>query len=417
MDSKQIFTQRFWIALFNLLLAASVGTVLRYVFIHSIAIVDDFRSVLHAHSHVAMMGWGFMALFGCLLYSFSPETSGKKIYHVLFWMCEVFILILLVNFWVNGYDVTSIVLLTVYIAATFVFSIHLFRDVRRQRSVNDKLSIHLLWVSLFFLCLSAIGILGMAPTMIFMKGSLKVVFYYLTVQFYMHFQYSGWFIFACLALFFRMKKNETVIRENKNSIWIVYLFAFTTAVTFCFDIFWALPDYPVFLNLSVAAAIIQLIATVTLLVINKSLVKAIWGGLRYGVKILFMISFISLLIKEVIQVIIIYPGMAQTVFILRSYVIAYLHLIFLGITTVFLLGYAWQNGVLIIQSVFARFAVVLIISCIFLIELALGIMGSLSWAGKSNPSYMYILIFAFSLSIVMGIAILFLLRRKNKIHQ
>lgn len=106
--------------------------------------------------------------------------------------------------------------------------------------------------------------------------------------------------------------------------------------------------------------------------------------------------------------------MAQTVFILRSYVIAYLHLVFLGITTVFLLGYAWQYGALVIRSAFAIFSVVLVVSCIFLIELMLGIMGSLSWAGKYNPPVMYVLIFAFSLSVVIGIAILLLLNRKRQ---
>ncbi len=417
MDNKQTFVKRFYVALFNLLLAASVGTILRYVFIHPLKIVDDFRYVLHAHSHVAMMGWGFMALFGCLLYSFSPETSGKKIYHILFWTCEVIILILLVNFWVNGYDVTSIVLSTGYIVITFIFSIRLFRDIRRKENVKNKLSIHLLCISLFFLCLSAIGIMGMAPTMMFMQGSLKILFYYLTVQFYMHFQYNGWFIFACLALFFTMKKNDAAVIEHKNSLMVVYLFAFSTVVAFCFDVFWAFPHYPVFLNLSVVVAVIQLIMTVTLFVINKDLVKAIWGGLRYGVKILFLISFIALMLKELIQIIIIYPGMAQTVFVLRSYVIAYLHLIFLGITTVFLLGYAWQNGALVIQSTFTKFAIILIISCIFLIELALAIMGTLSWAGKYNPPYMYVFIFAFSLSIVIGIIILLLLNRKKRINE
>lgn len=414
MDSKRIFITRFYVALFNFLLAALVGTILRYVFIHSVIIVEDFRDVLHAHSHIAMIGWAFMALFSCLLYSFSPETSGRRIYHILFWMSEAIILVLLVNFWINGYDITSIVLLTIYIAITFVFSIRFFLDMRRQKKVKNKLSLHLFLISLFFLCLSAIGILGMAPTMIFLKGSLKIILYYLTVQFYMHFQYNGWFIFACLALLFSMKKHEETVTENRNSLWVVYLLAFSTAITFCFDIFWAVPDYPVFLYISVVAAVIQLVMTVILVVINKSLINTIWRELKHGVKVLFLISFISLLLKELIQVIIIYPGMAQTVFILRSYVIAYLHLVFLGITTVFLLGYAWQYGALVIRSAFAIFSVVLVVSCIFLIELMLGIMGSLSWAGKYNPPVMYVLIFAFSLSVVIGIAILLLLNRKRQ---
>lgn len=79
--------------------------------------------------------------------------------------------------------------------------------------------------------------------------------------------------------------------------------------------------------------------------------------------------------------------MAHASFVLRNYVIAYLHLTFLGVTTIFLLGYAWQNNALLIQSKAAKIVIGIIVCSVFSIELLLSIMGSLSWAGISSGKY------------------------------
>jgi len=412
MNSEKIFRIRFHTALFNFLLIALIGTTLRYVFIHEIKIVPNFTNVMHAHSHAAMLGWIFMALYSCLLYAFLPEVASKKIYNILFWCNQIAMLGMIISFWQGGYTIPSIIFLTIHVFITYFFTILVFKDVR-GKTFSNLLTKHLLYIGLFFLVFSSVGVWSLIPVSILLQSSMKVLFTYLSVQFYLHFQYNGWFIFGCLALFFSMK-NVPAATINRKSVSIVYMLALCTIVTYSFDIFWGFQHYKIYLNISVVVAGIQLILTVRLFAINSAFTKGIMGELKPGVKALFIVSFCSLLLKELIQVIIIYPGMAQTVFILRNYIVAYLHLIFLGVTTTFLLGYTWQKGVLVIQSVVARFSIALIVSCIFIIELLLAIMGSLSWAGKSNPPIFYALVFAFSLSIVTGILILFVINRIRK---
>ena len=406
---ESVFRKRFLIALFNFLIVAAVGTLLRFVFVHEVEIVAEYKNVLHAHSHVAIMGWVFMALFGSLLFAFTPDASNRKLYHVLFWINQINCLVLIVNFWIHGYDIVSIVLSSIYILITYIFSVNILKDLKNSNA--SGIAKMLLKFCLFFLLISTIGILALGPVLMTLHGTEKVIWYYLLVQFYIHFQYNGWFIFGCLALFFSFYKNNST--ENKVVLYPVYGIAFATITTYCLSIFWGFPAYHIFLNISVASGFVQLFFTIQLFRLNKNIVKEIFYKLKSGVKALFIISFSALIIKQLLQVIIIYPEMAHASFVLRNYVIAYLHLTFLGVTTIFLLGYAWQNNALLIQSKVAKIVIGIIVCSVFSIELLLSIMGSLSWAGISSGAIFYQLVFAFSLAIVLCLLII-LVKNLNK---
>ncbi len=407
---ENVFRKRFLVALFNFLVIASIGTLLRYVFIHEVKIVGDYKHVLHAHSHIAMMGWVFMALFASLLFAFTPQTSNRKLYHILFWINQVNCMVLIVNFWIHGYDFVSIILSTIYVVITYVFAINIFRDMKNV--LINPIAKRLVQFALFFLFLSTIGLWAIGPVLTNLHGSQKVIWYYLLVQFYIHFQYNGWFIFSCLALFFSLSKNNSV--ENKFHITPVYWMVASALTTYCLSIFWGFPDYHIFLNISLAAAFFQLYFTIQLFRKNKNVVKEIFSELKSGVKILFIISFSALIVKQLLQVIIIYPEMAHASFVLRNYVIAYLHLTFLGVTTVFILGYAWQKNALVIQSVFSKIIISTIVISIFAIELLLSIMGSLSWAGRQTVPLFYQLVFIFSFAIVLSLLIVLIVNSRKK---
>lgn len=406
---ESVFRKRFLIALFNFLIVAAIGTLLRFVFVHEVEIVAEYKNVLHAHSHVAIMGWVFMALFGSLLFAFTPDASNRKLYHVLFWINQINCLVLIVNFWIHGYDIVSIILSSIYILITYIFSVNILKDLKNSNA--SGIAKMLLKFCLFFLLISTIGILALGPVLMTLHGTEKVIWYYLLVQFYIHFQYNGWFIFGCLALFFSFYKNNST--ENKVVLYPVYGIAFATITTYCLSIFWGFPAYHIFLNISVASGFVQLFFTIQLFRLNKNIVKEIFYKLKSGVKALFIISFSALIIKQLLQVIIIYPEMAHASFVLRNYVIAYLHLTFLGVTTIFLLGYAWQNNALLIQSKVAKIVIGIIVCSVFSIELLLSIMGSLSWAGISSGAIFYKLVFAFSLAIVLCLLII-LVKNLNK---
>ena len=53
----------FWVALLNFVLAAVAGILLRYAFVQELEWMQ-YRHFQHAHSHVAMLGWIFLGIWG-----------------------------------------------------------------------------------------------------------------------------------------------------------------------------------------------------------------------------------------------------------------------------------------------------------------------------------------------------------------
>ena len=71
-------------ALLFLFIAASIGALLRWAFVAEVKGME-FRHYLHAHSHLAMLGWVFLMLYAFLIHSFLTENQqSKKIYKTLF---------------------------------------------------------------------------------------------------------------------------------------------------------------------------------------------------------------------------------------------------------------------------------------------------------------------------------------------
>ncbi|MEP1487770.1 MAG: hypothetical protein ABJK28_05040 [Algibacter sp.] len=76
--------------LVNFLIAALIGVVLRYAFIGTINF--NYRFLIHAHSHVAMLGWVYLMLFVLIVHYFVPEK--KPIYNKLFWLTQFAVVVL-----------------------------------------------------------------------------------------------------------------------------------------------------------------------------------------------------------------------------------------------------------------------------------------------------------------------------------
>ena len=65
------------ISLFNLLIVASIGLVLRYKILYSLPFVDQ-KHLLHGHSHFAFAGWIAHTLMVLLIAFLSKQPSKCK---------------------------------------------------------------------------------------------------------------------------------------------------------------------------------------------------------------------------------------------------------------------------------------------------------------------------------------------------
>ena len=124
------------ISLFNLLLVASIGVVLRYKILYSLPFVDQ-KQLLHGHSHFAFAGWiahTLMVLFVAYLSRYRQRDEFKKYKYVLI-INLISAYGMLLSFPVQGYGLVSISFSTLSVF-TFYFIFNFFDKKASIRSFS-----------------------------------------------------------------------------------------------------------------------------------------------------------------------------------------------------------------------------------------------------------------------------------------
>ena len=96
------------IALINFFIAACMGALLRFAFVEEITWIN-FRSLMHGHSHVAMLGWLFIGLFALIGHKFlTPLSASSSAILKGLIIIEVSIIGMAISFPIFGYAAPSI---------------------------------------------------------------------------------------------------------------------------------------------------------------------------------------------------------------------------------------------------------------------------------------------------------------------
>ena len=343
------------ISFFNLLLVAFLGFVLRYKIVYSLPFIDQ-KHLLHAHSHFAFSGWITQALMALMIAMLSKQKQADLFpkYRWLLYANLFTAYGMLFSFPFQGYGFFSISFSTLSIFTSWIFAFVYWKDLNRIRV--QSASGQWFKAALFFNAISALGAFGLA----FMMAN-KIIhqnWYLIAIYFFLHFQYNGWFFFACMGLF--VAKLSNLFPEDKKLKRIFWLFAGACLPAFFLSVLW-LPIPGWLYIIIVISAVAQLFGWLWLLqVINKNKFK-ISAALSVQSKWLLVLSGLALSIKLVLQVGSTIPSISTLAFGYRPIVIAYLHLILLGVITLFLLGYLtaekllpdntkMRNGILIFSS-------------------------------------------------------------------
>ncbi|MAT53740.1 MAG: hypothetical protein CMN32_04620 [Saprospirales bacterium] len=158
----------------------------------------SFEKIRHAHSHLGFLGWLFSAYILVLLRLFLPkEKAWSRDKQQLFYAALVTAVLMFPAFWLWGYKAPAIALLTLHSLLAWVLLVKIWR----QASVPGKPSGWFLKAAIFFFFLSSLGPFAIPFIQVFGDGSPVSV--RLAVHFYLHFQYSGWFVFGFLAMLYR----------------------------------------------------------------------------------------------------------------------------------------------------------------------------------------------------------------------
>jgi hypothetical protein len=334
----------FRVSVFNLLLVAFLGVVMRYKIAFSLPFINQ-KYLLNAHSHFAFDGWITQALmtFIAIYISEHKQSFALKKYNWLLLANLITAYGMLFSFPFEGYATISIIFSTLSIFVSYAFAIVVWRDLNRM----SPITITHYWIkaALIFSVLSSIG----PYTLAYMMATKHIYenTYLASIYFYLHFQYNGWFFFTCMSLL-ASKLNSTVLSLTKQKT-IFYLFVFACIPTYFLSALW-LPIPAWLYIIIVIAAFAQIIGGI--LFFKPLLAKhtTFFSQTGKAIKYLFCLSAIALSIKLLLQLGSTIPALSTWSFGFRPIVIGYLHLVFLGIFSIFILAYGLYNQYFVLDK-------------------------------------------------------------------
>ncbi|MEO5593583.1 MAG: hypothetical protein ABIR15_07645 [Chitinophagaceae bacterium] len=347
------------ISFFNLLLVAFLGIILRYKIAFSLPFVDQ-KYLLHGHSHFAFAGWVTQALM-TLLVAYLRDQGMKNIfkkYNFLLYANLLTAYGMLVTFTIQGYGPFSIGFSTLSIIVSCVFAVQYWKDLNKQGTTSVSHS----WfkAAVVFNAASSIGVFGLAFMMVAKNNHPAI--YLASIYFYLHFQYNGWFFFACMGLLCTQLIKYGV---NATKLKMVYrLFMLACVPAYLLSTIWLpLPTWVYILI--VIAVFMQLGGWLILL----QSIKPIHGIIKKTIPLIalriILLSAIALSVKLCLQMGSVIPSLSKLTFGFRPIVIGYLHLVLLGIITLFIIGYILAVNYISISKVTAAGLIIFVLGIIF----------------------------------------------------
>ncbi|MCB9284197.1 MAG: hypothetical protein H6563_09010 [Lewinellaceae bacterium] len=388
------------IALLNFFLAACLGVLMRYAFLEELEWMH-FRNIMHAHSHVAMLGWLYLALYALLIGMFlKPEQQADPFYNRLFWATEVSVIGMLVVFPFYGYTGPSGPISFLHVLFSWLFIWRFWRDLGRNGSRG--FSAKLVRSAFVFMLLSAVGIFAL---MVYAMGHLKHgSLFYMAVQFFLHFQFNGWFLFALLGLFFKMAEDQGIAFDPKRQNTFYGLLVLSCLLTYALAVAWSQPHIEVFAVNSVGV-LLQLGALAAFYSLIWPHRKAILAPMDGWMKALLLIALVCLSTKILIQTAVAIPFIAKAAYTIRNYVIGFFHLILLGMATSFVWGFSIREKMLTDRTLLAKLGLVSWVVGFLGSELILFLQGTLFWGAMGFLPYYYEGLFGVSLFIPVGVGL------------
>lgn len=391
------------IAFLYFILAALLGCFLRYMLVRPVGNVN-YNYMLHTHSHIAFLGWIFNALYAAILYAFIPARDAlKKEYLILYIAFQVSVIGMLVTFPIGGYYRDSIIVSTLHVVLSVVFAWMVFK-AKKKDEVKNKLPYLFIVVSLIFMIVSSLGPFALGPIMA--MDLAQTDWYHLAIYFYLHFQYNGWFIFALLGLFFALVEKEGIPYNTRLTRSFFWLMTLSCAPAYALSALWADPPAWVFVT-GWIAALMQLAAVVALALILKPLYPKLRAKFNRISLILYSLVGLSFLAKHILQFISVFDWAIELAYMTRNFVIAYMHLVFLGVCSLFLVGYFHQQGWLRLHTRRQQSGLWLFVIAFFLSELILVVNPMMAMRyGVIIPAYNWI-IFIISVAMALGLILIF----------
>lgn len=408
--SSDITIHRKWflLGILNLSIVALLGSLMRYKIAFNFPFLVQ-SNLLHAHSHFAFSGWVSHILFAGLtvLISTAVDKVKQRKYNrlIIANLCSAFGM--LIAFTIQGYKVVSITFSTLSLIVAVTFAYCFIRDSkylpRNSRAKPWAIA------GLVFNVLSVAGPFMLAYVMASKSNNHELSL--ASIHYYLHFQYNGWFFFGSMALVTTLLPKAFPDLKG-----YFKLFALTVIPTF----FLSVPGttLPAWLStVTGIAALLQLMIWLALLIRCLPVLRHRPGkNADPGTNLFFYTAAIAMTIKFALQALSVIPSISQLLFDYRAIVIAYLHLVLLGIYSLFIIGYSFRSRILQATKT-AKIASTAFFTGVLLNELFLGIQSIALFTYIPIPYINEMLFSAALLLLISAVSLALSQTNKNAAHQ
>ncbi len=376
---------------------ALLGTILRFFPLADFSFT--YKHLLHAHSHVALLGWVYTALTTAIYYLFLKDKPISKTYLRLFWFTQISIIGMLFTFPVTGYALFSIIFSTLFLIGSYGF----FWIFSKHTSQQEKqtFSYKLIKTSLWFLVVSSLGPWALGYIMTTLGNT--SAWYRNAIYFFLHFQYNGWFIVALFGLLFKVFENHAIYFTKRFYTLFYNFFIVGVILTFLLSVLWMkLPS--IYNSLAFFGGLAQGYAVVLLVIALRKQKTRITNHLSSFTLLSLKIVFVLFAIKLVLQIIGTIPSVAIEVSGNKELIIGYLHWVFLGVISISILGFL--NHLKLINL--SKQSLVFYVIAFLFTETILFIKGIETWWNLSFfSSYLWVIALA-TILLLLSITILLL---------
>jgi len=401
---KAFFNQWLAWALRFFLISSILGLLMRLFFVMELPLLD-YKHLLHAHSHLALLGWGFTALSTCLLYLLIKKTSYKLHYQRIMSVQLFSVLGMLLFFVLQGYSAFSIGFSTLHLCCVYFFAWFFLKDLVKQKpSIYKTLS---KW-AIYWLLISTIGLWSIAPVASIL-GKLHPL-YFASIQFFLHFQLNGWLIFGVLAILFKFLKSKNDVVPFPKTAFIVL--QFSLMLTYALSITWSTPESFLF-YLNGLGVILQFIAFLMLFTFIRRHYQTNLNFKNIS-SWLLLAGIISLGLKVIAQTAVAIPYIAEISYTIRNFVIGFIHLTLIGAVSFTLLGILIRSK-LLPNDKSADWAYTLFIVGYALTEFLLFYQGLRFWLEQGFIPFYHLTIFIASL--LFPVSIFLILTQFNRLKK
>lgn len=384
------------IALGYFLIIALLGALLRLFFVIDIPL--NYKNIVHAHSHIALLGWIYTSLTTLIYFCYLKNRNVSKKYKVLFWSTQFTLIGMLIAFPITGYAFYSILFSSLFLIASYWFFWFVNKYISNEQ--KKKKSYKLIRAGLWFMVISSIGPWALGAIMNTLGNS--SIWYKNAIYFYLHFQYNGWFIVTLFGLCFYILEKLEISISNSLFNRFFWLLISSVILTLFISVLWTKPA-TIFYILSGLGALFQFFAFAifTKLIIHNRF-KLESSIPRFTLNIFKIAGFLFVL-KMVMQLLGVTPYFSNIIANHVEFPIGYLHWTFLGVVSITLFGMLMRFNLIKLPKYSFR----LFFIGFLLTEILIFYKGIMHWLNLEIFQKYYTLLAIVSIILLVAIAAIF----------